>query len=69
MLSYLIKTTRSVLGRVGVNVREVEGCSYCPDPVSVRAYNHDVALALSARNMALAGRCMLVACSGFNTLV
>jgi heterodisulfide reductase subunit B len=67
-LPYLIKTTITVLENIGIKTKEIEGWTCCPDPVSAKAYDHNAALALSARNMALAGNEMLVACSGcFNT--
>jgi heterodisulfide reductase subunit B/ferredoxin len=67
-LPYLIKTSNAVLDGISVKTREIDGWSCCPDPVSAKAYSHDAALALSARNMALAGKHMVVACSGcFNT--
>ncbi|MFH1402700.1 MAG: heterodisulfide reductase-related iron-sulfur binding cluster [Candidatus Altiarchaeota archaeon] len=67
-LPYLIKTSGLVLKKIGIETREIDGWTCCPDPVSAKAYDHNAALALSARNMALAGDEMIVACSGcFNT--
>ncbi|MBD3388009.1 MAG: hypothetical protein GF416_03075 [Candidatus Altiarchaeales archaeon] len=67
-LPYLILTTNKALEKIGLQADEIDGWTCCPDPVSAKAYDHDAALALSARNMALAGDHILVACSGcYNT--
>jgi len=69
---FLIKSTKTLLDRMGMDALEVTGFGCCPDPIYVRAYGKDVAIALSARNLALAqgrGERLLVACNGcYNVL-
>jgi heterodisulfide reductase subunit B len=51
---FLIKSTRKVLDKIGIETNEIPDFSCCPDPVYLKTYGKDINLALSARNLALA---------------
>lgn len=69
---FLINSTKKVLKHLGVEPVDIENAGCCPDPVYVRAWGKDLQLALSARNLSLAGKKdsrLLVVCNGcFNIL-
>jgi heterodisulfide reductase subunit B len=69
---FLIKSTRKVLDKIGIETSEVPDFSCCPDPVYLKTYGKDINLALSARNLALAEKKnnkLIVACNGcYNVL-
>ncbi|MFA5027505.1 MAG: heterodisulfide reductase-related iron-sulfur binding cluster [Candidatus Methylomirabilota bacterium] len=58
---------RRVFGRLGVECVDLDGYSCCPEPVVLSLTDRDMALAVSARNLALAERAdadLVVLCNG-----
>lgn len=63
----LEKAFRDVASILGVELKEMEGVSCCPEPVSLQSLNIDTWLTLGARNLAIAekmGLDVLTICSG-----
>jgi heterodisulfide reductase subunit B len=71
-LPHLEKAFRDVASILGVGLKEMEGVSCCPEPVSLQSLNIDTWMTLGARNLAIGekmGLDMLTVCSGcFETL-
>ena len=66
-LPHLEKAFRDVAGILDVKLREMEGVSCCPEPVSLQSLNLDTWVTLGARNLAIAekmGLDILTICSG-----
>jgi heterodisulfide reductase subunit B len=66
-LPHLEKSSRLVLGRLGVELSELEGATCCPEGVGLRGLDEEVWLTLAARNLSLAGRGskpLMTLCSG-----
>ncbi len=64
---HLEKAFREVASILGVELKEMEGVSCCPEPVSLQSLNIDTWLAMGARNLAIAERMgldVLTICSG-----
>ncbi|MFX1338494.1 MAG: CoB--CoM heterodisulfide reductase iron-sulfur subunit B family protein [Promethearchaeota archaeon] len=71
-LPHLEKAFRQVASILDLKLKEMEGVSCCPEPVSLQSLNIDTWMALGARNLAIAenmGLDILTICSGcFETL-
>lgn len=71
-LPHLEKAFRDVAGILDVKLKEMEGVSCCPEPVSLQSLNIDTWVTLGARNLAIAekmGVNIMTICSGcFETL-
>jgi heterodisulfide reductase subunit B len=71
-LPHLEKAFRDVASILGVGLKEMEGVSCCPEPVSLQSLNIDTWMTLGARNLSIAekmGLDILTICSGcFETL-
>jgi len=66
-LPHLEKAFRDVAGILGVKLKEMEGVSCCPEPVSLQSLNIDTWVTLGARNLAIAekmGVNIMTICSG-----
>ena len=66
-LPHLEKAFRDVAGILDVKLKEMEGVSCCPEPVSLQSLNIDTWVALGARNLAIAekmGVNIITICSG-----
>jgi len=66
-LPHLEKAFRDVAGILDVKLKEMEGVSCCPEPVSLQSLNIDTWVALGARNLAIAekmGVNIMTICSG-----
>ncbi|MFX1407573.1 MAG: CoB--CoM heterodisulfide reductase iron-sulfur subunit B family protein [Promethearchaeota archaeon] len=66
-LPHLEKAFRDVAKILDVKLKEMEGVSCCPEPVSMQSLNIDTWVALGARNLAIAekmGLNILTICSG-----
>jgi len=66
-LPFIENATRFALQALGIELIDVEGFSCCPDPLYARLLGEEAALALSARNLALAaaaGPELLLECNG-----
>jgi len=66
-MPHLEKAFRDVAAILNVNLKEMEGVSCCPEPVSLQSLNIDTWMALGARNLAIAekmGLDILTICSG-----
>ena len=66
-MPHLEKAFRDVAGILDVKLKEMEGVSCCPEPVSLQSLNIDTWMALGARNLAIAekmGLDVLTICSG-----
>jgi heterodisulfide reductase subunit B len=66
-LPHLEKAFREVASILGVGLKEMEGVSCCPEPVSLQSLNIDTWLTIGARNLAIAekmGLDVLTICSG-----
>ncbi|MFX0046541.1 MAG: CoB--CoM heterodisulfide reductase iron-sulfur subunit B family protein [Candidatus Hermodarchaeota archaeon] len=66
-LPHLEKAFRDVAGILDVKLKEMEGVSCCPEPVSLQSLNVDTWVALGARNLAIAekmGLNIITICSG-----
>jgi heterodisulfide reductase subunit B len=66
-LPHLEKAFRDVAGILDVKLKEMEGVSCCPEPVSLQSLNIDTWVALGARNLAIAekmGVNIMAICSG-----
>ena len=66
-LPHLEKAFRDVANILDVKLKEMEGVSCCPEPVSLQSLNIDTWVALGARNLAIAekmGLDILTICSG-----
>jgi heterodisulfide reductase subunit B len=66
-LPHLEKAFRQVANILDVKLKEMEGVSCCPEPVSLQSLNIDTWVALGARNLAIAekmGLDILTICSG-----
>jgi len=66
-LPHLEKAFRDVAGILDVKLKEMEGVSCCPEPVSLQSLNIDTWVALGARNLAIAekmGVNIIAICSG-----
>lgn len=64
---HLEKAFREVASILGVGLKEMEGASCCPEPVSLQSLNIDTWLTLGARNLAIAERMgldVMTVCSG-----
>ncbi|MBS7622796.1 CoB--CoM heterodisulfide reductase iron-sulfur subunit B family protein [Candidatus Bathyarchaeota archaeon] len=58
---------RKVLGRFGIEIRDAEGFSCCPDPVVTERLQREMWLALAARNLVIAekaGKPLATVCNG-----
>jgi len=63
----LEKAFRDICSILGINLKEMEGVSCCPEPVSLQSLNIDTWLTLGARNLAIAERMgldVMTICSG-----
>ncbi len=71
-LPHLEKAFRDVASILGIGLKEMEGVSCCPEPVSLQSLNIDTWMTLGARNLSIAekmGLDVLTICSGcFETL-
>ncbi len=71
-MPHLEKAFRDVASILDVKLKEMEGVSCCPEPVSLQSLNIDTWVTLGARNLAIAekmGLDILTICSGcFETL-
>ncbi|MFX0002598.1 MAG: CoB--CoM heterodisulfide reductase iron-sulfur subunit B family protein [Candidatus Hodarchaeota archaeon] len=66
-LPHLEKAFRDVASILDLKLREMEGVSCCPEPVSLQSLNIDTWMTLGARNLAIAekmGLDILTICSG-----
>jgi heterodisulfide reductase subunit B len=66
-LPHLEKAFRDVANILNVKLKEMEGVSCCPEPVSLQSLNMDTWVALGARNLAIAEKMrldILTICSG-----
>jgi heterodisulfide reductase subunit B len=66
-LPHLEKAFRDVAGILDLKLKEMEGVSCCPEPVSLQSLNMDTWVTLGARNLAIAekmGLNILTICSG-----
>lgn len=66
-LPHLEKAFRDVASILGLNLKEMEGVSCCPEPVSLQSLNVDTWMTLGARNLSIAekmGLDVLTICSG-----
>ena len=66
-MPHLEKSFRDIASILGVKLREMEGASCCPEPVSLQSLNIDTWVTLGARNLILAekmGLDILTICSG-----
>ncbi len=66
-MPHLEKAFRDVAGILDVKLKEMEGVSCCPEPVSLQSLNIDTWIALGARNLSIAekmGLNVLTICSG-----
>ena len=66
-LPHLEKAFRDVASILDLKLKEMEGVSCCPEPVSLQSLNIDTWMALGARNLAIAekmGLDILTICSG-----
>ena len=66
-LPHLEKAFRDVANILDVKLKEMEGVSCCPEPVSLQSLNIDTWMTLGARNLAIAeqmGLDILTICSG-----
>ena len=66
-LPHLEKAYRDIASILDVKMKEMEGVSCCPEPVSLQSLNIDTWVALGARNLAIAekmGLDILTICSG-----
>ncbi len=66
-MPHLEKAFRDVAGILDVKLKEMEGVSCCPEPVSLQSLNIDTWVTLGARNLAIAekmGLDVLTICSG-----
>jgi len=66
-LPHLEKAFRDVASILDVKLKEMEGVSCCPEPVSLQSLNIDTWMTLGARNLAIAekmGLDILTICSG-----
>ena len=53
-LPFLETSARKVFERLGIELRDVDGFSCCPDPTGIELIDHETWLALGARNLSLA---------------
>jgi len=66
-MPHLEKAFRDVAGILDLKLKEMEGVSCCPEPVSLQSLNIDTWVTLGARNLAIAekmGLDILTICSG-----
>lgn len=66
-LPHLEKAFRDVASILGLSLKEMEGVSCCPEPVSLQSLNVDTWMTLGARNLSIAekmGLDVLTICSG-----
>ena len=66
-LPHLEKAYRDIASILDVKMKEMEGVSCCPEPVSMQSLNIDTWMALGARNLAIAenmGLDIMTICSG-----
>ena len=66
-LPHLEKAFREVASVLDLKLKEMEGVSCCPEPVSLQSLNIDTWLTLGARNLSIAekmGLDVLTICSG-----
>jgi len=66
-MPHLEKAFRDVAGILDVKLKEMEGVSCCPEPVSLQSLNIDTWITLGARNLSIAekmGLNILTICSG-----
>jgi len=52
-LPYLEASSRKIFEKLGIELRDVEGFSCCPDPTGIELLDHKTWLALGARNLSL----------------
>jgi len=52
-LPYLEASSRKIFEKLGIELRDVEGFSCCPDPTGIEQLDHKTWLALGARNLSL----------------
>jgi len=55
-LPYLEASSRKVFEKLGIELRDVEGFSCCPDPTGIEQLDHETWLALGARNLSLCNK-------------
>jgi len=64
-LPFLEASSRKVFETLGIDLKEMEGCSCCPDPTGIEQIDHKTWLALGARNLSLSKNGGLISfCSG-----
>ena len=66
-LPHIEVVSKSVLGELGVELRDIEGFSCCPEPVGLHVNDRLTATAIAARNIALAeefGDDIITLCNG-----
>jgi len=52
-LPYLEVSSRKIFEKLGIELRDVDGFSCCPDPTGIEQIDHETWLALGARNLSL----------------
>jgi len=52
-LPYLEVSSRKIFEKLGIDLRDVDGFSCCPDPTGIEQIDHNTWLALGARNLSL----------------
>ena len=55
-LPYLEVSSRKVFEKLGIELRDVDGFSCCPDPTGIELIDHKTWLALGARNLSLCNK-------------
>ena len=55
-LPYLEASSRKIFKKLGIELRDVEGFSCCPDPTGIEQIDHKTWLALGARNLSLCNK-------------
>jgi heterodisulfide reductase subunit B len=64
-LPFLEASARKVFDRMGIELRDVDGFSCCPDPTGIEQIDHKTWLAMGARNLSLSSNGGIVSfCSG-----
>ncbi|MCF8024501.1 MAG: CoB--CoM heterodisulfide reductase iron-sulfur subunit B family protein [Desulfobacteraceae bacterium] len=66
-LPHLEKSARVVLGRLGVELSEMEGATCCPEGIGFRGLDQEAWLTMAARNLSLNGQdanSLMTLCSG-----
>jgi len=66
-LPYIEKVSRLVLGELGVELRDIDGFTCCPEPVGFQIHDRFTATVIAARNISLAedaGEDIITLCNG-----